>query len=97
MGNSDDLDLDALADALAARLAKRLHVNGERLIDLPELAQRIGVSERGARGLAARGELPAGVLIGGLRRWSWSAVEKFLASREGRQRRRGRGRQRRAD
>jgi hypothetical protein len=86
------LDLDALAAALAPKIAKHLHGDVGKLIDLDELAGRIGVSRRGAGGLVARGELPPGFLIGGVRRWDWPDVLKHLSARQGRCRRRGRGR-----
>jgi predicted DNA-binding transcriptional regulator AlpA len=88
----DPLDLNVIADAVAARVAELLRVNAERLIDLDELAARIGVSRRGASGLVARGELPSGYLIGGVRRWNWRELERWLSARQGRQRRHGRGR-----
>jgi hypothetical protein len=92
----DDLDLNRLAEAIADKLAQRagdLH----RLLDRPELARRLGVSERGVTGLANRGELPPGYLIGGVRRWSWPEVLRFLEARSGRRPRRGRGRRKSPD
>jgi predicted DNA-binding transcriptional regulator AlpA len=92
----EDADLDALADRIADRLAQRLGT-ADRLISRPELAKRLGVSERGVTGLASRGELPPGFLIGGVRRWSWAQVVRYLESRSGRRRQRGRGRRRSSD
>ncbi len=89
-------DLDGLASALVDRLApvlaSRLHLDRDRLIGRPELAERLGISERSVSALAARGELPTGYLIGGIRRWRWSEVLKHLKARSGRRPRKGRGR-----
>ena len=89
-------DLDTLAELIAGKLAKHLGKE-DRLLSRPELATRLGVSERGLTGLVSRGELPAGFLIGGLRRWHWAQVVRFLESRSGRRPRRGRGRRMSAD
>jgi hypothetical protein len=86
------VDLPAFARLVAEQLAPLLRADIERLIDLDELARRIGVSPRGASGLVARNELPAGCLIGGVRRWDWDEVKRFLGAHQSRQRRRGRGR-----
>jgi len=87
---------DRTLDELVTRLALRLHVERERLIDVEELAVRLGMSARGVRGLVNRGELPDGYTLGGCRRWNWREVEQFLAGRQGRRNRRtGRGRYRR--
>lgn len=90
-----DLDpstLDQLADAVVERLAVRVRAEADRLIDLKELADRLGLSTRGVTGLVARGELPEGYLIGGVRRWNWEGVERHLTAQQGRVRRKGRGR-----
>jgi predicted DNA-binding transcriptional regulator AlpA len=79
-------------DQLAAAIAARLRADKDRLLALPELAERLSLSERGVTGLVARGELPQGYLIGGSRRWEWAEVLKFLQARQGRKpRRRRRG------
>ena len=85
-----DIDLDALAESIAVRILHRLRDEEDRLLDLPELAARLDLSPRGVRGLVARKELPPGYLIGGIRRWSWPAVLKYLESRQQRQVRRPR-------
>jgi hypothetical protein len=87
----DGHDLDALADALVARLAGRLHAGQHRLLNRSQLAERLGISERGVTSLTRRGELPVGYLIGGVRRWRWEDVLKYLAGRKNRRPRRGRG------
>jgi hypothetical protein len=43
-------DLDRLADFIAARLAEHLRHQQPQLIDRPELARRLGLSERGLPG-----------------------------------------------
>jgi predicted DNA-binding transcriptional regulator AlpA len=90
--DAESIGLQQLVDAIVARLLEQLRLHQDRLINLEELAARVGVSKRGAAGLVARGELPKGYLIGGVRRWSWKEVERFLAARQGRRPRRGRGR-----
>jgi hypothetical protein len=91
------IDLDALAESIAARVLHLLRDGEDRLLDLPKLAARLDLSPRGTRGLVARNELPPGYLIGGVRRWSWPSVLKFLESRQQRQRRKpGRGQYARA-
>ncbi len=90
-------DLDDLAAALAAKLAPRLHAEAERLLDRPALAERIGVCERSIAPMVARGELPPPLLhTAGVARWHWQQVITYLESRQGRQRRKGRGRYDRA-
>jgi predicted DNA-binding transcriptional regulator AlpA len=80
-----------LADAIVARMAGCLHT--EALLDRPALAARLGVSERTVSSMVAKGELPQPLLhTSGVARWSWAQVVKFLESRQGKQRRRGRGR-----
>jgi hypothetical protein len=92
----DGLDLEALVERLADVVLARLGAAHDRLLDRRELAERLGMSERGVSGLVARGELPDGYLCGGLRRWDWGQVLKFLESRADRRPRKGRGRYPRA-
>jgi predicted DNA-binding transcriptional regulator AlpA len=87
----DPADLDGILDRLADRLATRLRADTDRLIDLRQLAARLQLSPRGVTGLIGRNELPQGILLGGVRRWSWPKVEAFLATREGHRPRKGRG------
>jgi hypothetical protein len=87
----DGLDLDALVARLADAVATRLRAEGERLLDRSALAERLGICERSIGAMAARGDLPPGYLIGGIRRWDWAAVLRHLESRSGRRRRGGRG------
>ncbi len=92
MNDTCFIDLDALAAAVAKHVAAELRTEAEKLLDLPALAARLALSERGVRGLVQRDELPQGYLIGGVRRWSWAHVEKFLdarADRKPRRKRRG--------
>jgi hypothetical protein len=94
---ADDLPLDL--DALADRIAARMRADGDRLLDLDALADRLLLSPRGVRGLIARGELPQGFLIGGVRRWAWDAVRQHLNAqqqRRPRHRRRGQYERRRS-
>ena len=86
----DALDLDALVERLVARLAER-YDDQRRLLNRRQLSDRIGISERTVSDLVNRGELPTGYLIGGVRRWEWMAVLKHLGTKQGQQRRRGRG------
>ena len=87
----DTPELERLAALIAARVFDCLHAEHHRLLDRRGLADRLGVSERGVTGLVSRGELPAGYLIGGVRRWQWEEVLRYLAARAKRRPRRGRG------
>jgi predicted DNA-binding transcriptional regulator AlpA len=87
------LSLD-LITLIADRVAERLRLDRDRLLDIEEVAGRLGVSVRGVYHLVARDQFPEGYRIGGIRRWDWGEVLKFLRSREGRVPRRGRGRRR---
>jgi hypothetical protein len=89
-------DWDLIADRLAPRLAELLNREARRLIDRNELAERLAISPRGVTALVSRGELPRGHLIGGVRRWDWAQVLKYLAGRRERQPRCGRGRYKRS-
>ncbi len=92
LNTESGVDLEALADMVAGRVAAAMRADAERLLTLDDLADRLQLSARGVRGLVTRGELPAGLLIGGCRRWSWAVVQSFLdagATRKTRRRRRG--------
>jgi hypothetical protein len=89
---SAGINLDALAELVVGKLAERLRTESERLLDRPALAERLGISERAVSAMAARGDIPAGYLIGGVRRWDWTAVKKYLEARSSRRPRKGRGR-----
>jgi len=67
----DDTALDRLAEKVTSKLGEWLRLHRERLLNIDELAERVGLSERGVRGLIKRHELPEGFEIGGCRRWSW--------------------------
>jgi predicted DNA-binding transcriptional regulator AlpA len=93
----DAIDLDALAAALADRVvplvAQRLRPDAEALLDRPALAERLGVGERTVSAMVAKQQLPQPLLCtGGVSRWSWPQVLRFLEGRQGRRPRRGRGR-----
>jgi predicted DNA-binding transcriptional regulator AlpA len=88
----DGEGIKALTDVIAARIAERLGLEQKRLIDLRELAIRLDLSQRGVAGLIARGELPEGYAIGGVRRWNWVEILAFLKTRHSQRQRRGRGR-----
>jgi hypothetical protein len=85
-------NVEALAAALAPKLAEFLRAEPDRLFDLHDFAARTGLSPRGITGLIARGELPEGYLIGGCRRWLWSDVLRHIDRLARRRRRKGRGR-----
>jgi hypothetical protein len=87
----ENLDLEGLADAIALRLSEKLDFRGQCLLDRKDLAERLKVSQRGVTALVNRGELPPGIRIGGVRRWDWTEVLRFLAVRGKRKPRRGRG------
>jgi hypothetical protein len=87
----EGIDVELLASALASRLTQKLRVQEHYLLDRMMLAGRLAISERGVTALAGRGELPPGYLIGGVRRWDWGEVLRYLAARATRKRRRGRG------
>jgi predicted DNA-binding transcriptional regulator AlpA len=86
-------DLDGIAGTLAVKIAERLHLDAERLLDRTELAERLGIGGRTVSSMVAKQQLPPPLICtGGISRWSWQQVQKYLESRQGRQRRGGRGR-----
>jgi excisionase family DNA binding protein len=85
------LDVAALAEAIAKRLAEHLHADRDRLLDRKQLAERLGLGERTISALVARKELPEPIRLGGSVRWDWTEVLRFLAARKQRKPRRGRG------
>ena len=94
---SPELDLDTLAAALAERVAplvaQRLRADAEGLLERHALAERLGVGDRTVSAMVARAELPQPLLCtGGVSRWSWPQVLRYLEGRQGRRPRRGRGR-----
>jgi len=84
----DDTALDRLAEKVTSKLGEWLRLHRERLLNIDELAERVGLSERGVRGLIKRNELPEGFEIGGCRRWSWDSVKKFLEGNKRKHRKR---------
>jgi hypothetical protein len=74
----DETSLDRLAEKVTSKLGEWLRLHRERLLNIDELAGRVGLSERGVRGLIKRHELPEGFEIGGCRRWCWESVKRFL-------------------
>jgi hypothetical protein len=86
----EPIDLEATLDRLAEGIVRRLREGADHLLALSELAERLQLSPRGVTGLVARHELPEGYLIGGVRRWSWPEVIRWLAARQGQKPRRPR-------
>jgi predicted DNA-binding transcriptional regulator AlpA len=85
--------LEEFAGLLAERLANQLRADADRLLDRPELAERLGVAERTIGTMVNRQELPQPLLhTGGVARWSWDQITRYLESRADRRLRRGRGR-----
>lgn len=80
-----DLLLDELADRVAARL--RLHVESApaaqswRLLDVDEVAERLGRSTRWVRERAKRGDLPFVKLDGGAFAFEESDLRAFARAR----------------
>jgi hypothetical protein len=58
--STEGVDLEQFANAVAERLSERLSVAQERLLDRVQLAERLGVSQRGVTSLASRGDSPTG-------------------------------------
>jgi predicted DNA-binding transcriptional regulator AlpA len=84
----DETALDRLAERVTSKLAEWLRLHRERLLNIDELADRVGLSERGVRGLIKRHELPEGFEIGGVRRWDWDTVKKVLEGNKRKHRKR---------
>ena len=92
------LDLDALAEGVAVRLARLLGAERDRLLDRRELAAWLGVSERAVGTMVQNHHLPPPILqTGGVTRWSLPEVQKYLAGRRSSRPRKGRGRYRRTE
>jgi excisionase family DNA binding protein len=51
------------------------------LLDVRELSQRLGVSQRAIWAWVERGELPAPIELGRLRRWRLQDIERWLAEK----------------
>lgn len=81
-----EIDIDKIAEAVS----QKLRAEQEKLLVLPELADRLDMSPRGVTGLVAKGELPQGYLIGGCRRWDWNEVLAYIRERSKRKPRRKR-------
>jgi excisionase family DNA binding protein len=83
----------ALAQALGQINPLPKTTGGIEFVGVEELARRLGLKPLTIRRLASRGDLPAGMLVGSVRRWDWLEVAGFLKARQGlRPRHRGRGR-----
>jgi predicted DNA-binding transcriptional regulator AlpA len=67
----------------------------ERLLNRRELAERLGLAERSISSMVNAGELPKPYRLGGVVRWSWREVEKYLRASQNQKPRRGRGIRRR--
>jgi hypothetical protein len=78
---------------LAGHVAAKLRLDAERLLSRDDLAVRLDVAPRTITAMVARAELPGPILhTAGTARWSWPSVVAWLSARQGKQRRRGRGR-----
>ncbi len=51
------------------------------LLDVRELSQRLGVSQRAIWSWVERGEFPAPIELGRLRRWRLQDIERWLAEK----------------
>jgi excisionase family DNA binding protein len=72
-----DKDQDGLARQIADEVVERLGV----LLSVPQVAERLGISDKGAWNIVQRGELPS-VLVGASRRMvEQSAVDEYIARR----------------
>jgi hypothetical protein len=80
-----------LAEALAQSNPRPHYTAGVEFVDGAELARRLNLSPRSIPALAQRGELPAGILVGGVRRWVFGDVVNFLQARQGLRPNKGRG------
>lgn len=74
----DHAALNRLADIVTGKLAERLRLDRDRMLDINQLAERVGMSVSGVKGLVKRRELPEGYEVGGLRKWLWREVENFI-------------------
>jgi|GEM_PF-1559815 len=81
-----DRVLTEVRNALAASTEITKH-ESQRLLTLPEVAERLGISIRTAEALVADGELVA-VRIRTARRFTQDAIERFIRANAGKQRRR---------
>jgi|1185.fasta_scaffold488355_2 excisionase family DNA binding protein len=80
-----DKDQDGLARQIADEVVERLGVLLARdtrpLLSVPQVAERLGISDKGAWNIVQRGELPS-VMIGASRRMvEQSAVDEYIAGR----------------
>ena len=84
-------DLNAIAERITAALEKpdvaRLFLpTRDRLLDEKEVALRLNIGESTVRRWVTRRILPEGRLVGSVRRWSWSEIDKWTAARGARRR-----------
>jgi hypothetical protein len=80
-----------IKEALAESNPRPPYAGGVEFVDVTELARRLDLSPRTIPVLAQRGELPAGIMVGGVRRWVFGDVVNFLQSRQGLRQSKGRG------
>jgi excisionase family DNA binding protein len=73
-------NVDELAEAIADRLADRLDVRP--LLSPAQVAERLGISDRGARELIAS-RVIASLKIGGSRRVEQKDVDAYIAQQRG--------------
>lgn len=68
------------AETPRATLARRPEVcqDGDRLVDLPAVAARLGISTRSVHRLIARGQFPLPVKVGRVSRWFVADIDSFM-------------------
>ena len=54
----------------------------EKLLNVGEIAERLGVSPRTVWTQVAKGELPAPIRIGRLSRWRWDTILQWIEDEE---------------
>jgi excisionase family DNA binding protein len=73
-----------LADLIAERILARLNPlpDDRPLLTIPQVAERLGISDRHARKLVYEGDPPAirSLLIGGARRIEPAALDEYLST-----------------
>jgi len=57
-------------------------IETDRLLNVNEVAKRLQISPRSVWTLAAKGELPAPISIGRLKRWRPETINKWLETKE---------------
>lgn len=78
-----DVDVDRLAEAVAAKVAERLNDHDDRPLLTPrDLAARLGIAERTAKGLLYPVEKAQirSFMVGGQRRVAPADVDRYVAA-----------------